>query len=118
MRKMSWLLAAALLCSPVAARAGQQDFNLVNNSSKIVNNVYVSEHNTSFWGSDILGQNRLASGRVVMIHFNTGQRGCFYDLRVDYVGGGNDVWPDLNLCRIRTITLHTDNYGEVQARPE
>jgi hypothetical protein len=110
MRKMGWLLIAALLCSPVSVWAGQQDFILVNNSGKALNSVYVSDHNISSWEEDILGRDILSSGYFMRIHFNTRERSCFYDMRVNYVGGGNDQWPNINLCIVTTITFRRDDY--------
>jgi hypothetical protein len=118
MRKINWLLAAAILCSPVAAWAGDQDFTLVNHSGMEINSVYVSKHSTSSWEEDVMGRDTLGNNQSVRISFTKGERGCYYDLRVDYSVGGNDQWPNINLCRVTMITLHRDSHGEVQARAE
>jgi hypothetical protein len=119
MRFAALALSAMLIgCYATAARAADQDFTLVNNSGKEVDSVYVSKHSSSDWEEDVMGRDTLSSGESVNISFAKGERGCHYDMMVKYHAGGQDQWPDINLCEVSKVTLHTDDHGEVQARSE
>ena len=116
LRRAVLLSAAILAASASLARAGNQDFRLVNNSGRQVDGVFVSRVTTDNWEEDVLGRNTLPMGRAVNIRFNGNSSACNWDMLVKYHGGGQDAWRNLNLCNIRTITLYRDNRGEVQAR--
>jgi hypothetical protein len=119
MRAPQFALSALLISAfAPAAWAGDQDFTLMNNSGRQVDSVYVSKHSTTDWEEDIMGRDTLSSGESVNISFSKGERGCQYDMMVKYHAGGQDAWPNLNLCEISKITLSRDEQGEVQAHSE
>lgn len=119
MNRRAWLLSAAILSlSAGVALAGDQDFTLVNNSGRQVDNVYVSKVSSNSWEEDVLGRDVLGHRRSITIRFNARERTCRWDMKVKYHGGGEDSWRNIDLCRTSKVTLYQDRTGEVQARTE
>lgn len=119
MRLSALLLSTALLASPIGlAHAADQDFTLVNRTGQQIDSVYVSKVNARTWEEDVMGRDTLDSGESVDISFARGERGCRWDMMVKYHGGGQDTWPNVNLCEVSKVTLFRDRSGEVQARSE
>lgn len=67
-----WLaaLVAIALLGTTKARAGDQDFTLVNDTGVEIHHVYISPHDSDAWGEDILGEDTLADGDSVHIKFS------------------------------------------------
>ncbi len=89
------------------AHADPRDFTLINaNPSVTLTEVYVGPSSSSDWGDDVLGQDVLLPGESVFIYFTRfTPDNCLYDIRVVYVGGGEGVLYDVNLCEIDTVTF-------------
>jgi len=116
--KMNFIVAGALamgltLLTPVAASAAPQDFELTNSTGYEIKSVFIGEHSSESWGDDILGQDTLADGAAVKIHF-PGGRGetCDWDLKVTYtVDGTSAEWTDgFDLCTITSIDIKWDGH--------
>lgn len=85
--------------NPLMALADQRDFQLINDSSVIIDEVYVSTINTDDWEEDILGQDILPSGESVNITFSRDADGtCAYDIKVVTEPDTSVVLPNVNLC--------------------
>ncbi len=116
--KMNLIAAGALaaglaLFAPVAASAAPQDFELTNSTGYEIKSVYISSHSSNDWEEDVLGQDTLADGAAVKIHF-PGGRGetCDWDLKVTYtVDGTSAEWTDgFDLCTITSIDIKWDGH--------
>ena len=108
-RTLAAIASAALLFAAQAALAGKQDFTIVNKTGYTINELYVSSAKSDDWGSDVLGRDTLPSGESGDITFESGTRGCKWDLMVVYDDGEEAVWDDaFDLCSIRAITLRYD----------
>ncbi|HXC55401.1 MAG TPA: hypothetical protein VNU97_08910 [Rhizomicrobium sp.] len=108
------VVAAGLaLFAPMAASAAPQDFELTNSTGYEIKSVFIGEHSSDSWGDDILGQDTLADGAAVKIHF-PGGRGetCDWDLKVTYtVDGTSAEWTDgFDLCTITAIDIKWDGH--------
>ncbi len=106
------VLAAGLaMFAPVAASAAPQDFELTNSTGYEIKSVFVSPHSSNDWQEDVLGQDTLADGAAVKIHF-PGGRGetCDWDLKVVYTSDGSSAeWTDgFDLCTITSIDIKWD----------
>ena len=67
------ILGAALLAAVtfvLPARAGDQDFTLVNRTGVEIHKVYASPHSSDDWEEDILGDDTLSDGESVNITFS------------------------------------------------
>jgi len=107
-------LAATIACfAPVAAGAAPQDFELTNNTGYEIKSVFIGAHSSESWGDDILGQDTLADGGSVKIHF-PGGRGetCDWDLKVTYsVDDTSPEWTEgFDLCTITAIEIKWDGH--------
>ena len=89
--------------------AGAQDFTLVNATGVEINAVHISPHSANDWEEDVLGQDTLANGAQVDIHFKRGEKAAMWDLRVEDKGGNPIEWKNLNLLEISKVTLHYAN---------
>lgn len=88
---------------------GSQDFTLINNTGVIIDSVYISPTYINSWQEDILGQDRLADGDSVNIHFNRQERTTKWDIRVEDSDGNALIWEDINLLAISKVTLYYNN---------
>jgi len=93
-----------------ASASGKQDFTLVNATGVEINAVHISPHSANDWEEDILGQDTLADGAHVDIHFKRGEKAAMWDLRVEDKGGNPIEWENLNLLEISKVTLHYANH--------
>jgi len=106
------VVAAGLaMFAPVAASAAPQDFELTNSTGYEIKSVFVSPHSSNDWQEDVLGQDTLADGAGVKIHF-PGGRGetCDWDLKVVYTSDGSSAeWTDgFDLCTVTSIDIKWD----------
>jgi hypothetical protein len=99
--------AAALASSaPAGAEDAKQDFKLVNKTGYELKALYVSPAKSDDWEDDILGQDTLADGAAVNVHFNPKVHTCAWDLKVVYSDDDSSaVWQKVDLCSIETITI-------------
>jgi hypothetical protein len=100
----------AAAAANVAAPAAQprQDFTLVNRSGHDVLSLNVSPSDGDNWGPDILGVDRLATGRSATIGFRRGEAQCLWDIRATYDEGETTDARGVNLCQVGTVTLTGD----------
>ena len=90
--------------------SGKQDFTLVNATGVEINAVHISPHSANDWEEDILGQDTLADGAHVDIHFKRGEKAAMWDLRIEDKSGSPIEWENLNLLEISKVTLHYANH--------
>jgi hypothetical protein len=110
--------AVALLCT-TPARAGDQDFTLVNKTGYDIAQVYASPVKSDNWGEDIMGSDILADGTSVDITFAHDASACHWDLKVVYTDKDTAVWHNINLCEVSKITVHWNkDSGETTATTE
>ena|ERR1700683_615727 len=116
MKSFMFAAFAAVLAvtAPAFAQDAKQDFKLVNKTGYELKALYVSPSKSDDWGDDILGQDVLADGQVVNVHFNPKANICKWDLKVTYTDdNSNAVWGDIDLCTVEKITIHYDRKNDV-----
>jgi len=102
-------VASVMLFAPTLASAGPQDFELANNTGYELKNLYISPTASNDWADDVLGQDTLATGASVKIHFPDGRgETCDWDLKVTYNDDSSHEWTNVNLCSISTVTINYD----------
>lgn len=101
------VLAFGLVAAGVAikARAGTQDFTLVNKTGAAIHNLFISESDKDDWEEDVLGEDVLDDGESVAISFS-GKKACLWDLMVKDEDGEGLYWRKINLCTVSTVVLH------------
>jgi len=111
MKTVLSVAAIALLAAggPAFAQSGKQDFQLRNKTGYELKAVYVAPSKSDSWEDDVMGQDVLADGQAVNIHFNPKTNTCVYDLKVVYSDDDSTaVWEKINLCEIEKITIKYD----------
>jgi hypothetical protein len=89
-----------------AARAGEQDFKLVNRTGVEIHALHVSPHSSDEWGEDILGKDTLPNGESLDITFPNRTRAAHWDLRVEDEKGNSLTWESIDLLEVSEVTLH------------
>ena len=92
-------------CCAVPLYAQDLQFDLVNQSSVDLHELYVSAHNVDAWGEDVLGTDVLASGDNVSVTVSNDQDTCDYDLRFVAKDGSAIERDHVDLCTISVFTL-------------
>ncbi len=100
-------LAAAFTLSALSAPAFGEDlvFDLINDSSYALQELYVSPASMDEWGDDVLGVDILAAGEQGTVTIADGMTTCAYDLRF-VTDAGNEVTGSADLCETHSFTLH------------
>ena len=108
MSMIKHLLAAALMTAGVAgpALAGAAGFALVNQTGSAVSGVALRRSGTSDWASVAGGA---SDGARTAISFSDPD--CAFDLRATVAGHGQAVWSRVNLCEVKSVTIHRDASG-------
>src|ERR1700732_3655188 len=116
---MRTLLVAAFaavlaMTAPAGADDAKQDFKLVNKTGYELKALYVSPTKSDDWQQDVLGQDVLADGQSVNVHFSPKARTCKWDLKVVYSDDDSSaVWTNVDLCTIDKITIRYDRKSDV-----
>lgn len=121
--RKSNVLAAGLASAVVAgmsvipfgsAFAYSLDFVLVNNIDQPIVALWASNRVDSSWESPF-AHVFVESGGRQNVHFSEGARGddCYYDIRVKFRNGAVRVIDNVDLCKIRVITLDVNDGGKV-----
>ena len=115
MRLLAFPIAALLLMGVGgAARANDADFTLKNKTGYQIDEVYVSRHSSSAWGSDRMGSDSLADGETIDINFPHGNGACRFDIKVKYHDDDSTAeWGDVDLCKYNAISLFWDPKRQV-----
>ena len=100
---------STMLLLPTAFAQGAQDFTVVNMTGVTIAELYVSPHTTNDWEEDILGQDMLANGESLNIHFSRTEKAAKWDLKIVDKEGNSIEWENLNLLEISKLTLHYKN---------
>jgi hypothetical protein len=103
------ICALSMMLIPTAFTQGKQDFTVVNETGVEINKLYVSPHSVNDWQEDVLGQDTLADGDSVNIHFSRSEKAAKWDLRIEDSDGNGIEWANLNLLEISKVTLHYKN---------
>jgi hypothetical protein len=107
MRTLSFAAVAAVVAFavPAVADEAKQDFKLVNKTGYELKALYVAPSKSEDWEDDVLGQDTLADGQAVNIHFSPKTKTCNFDLKVTYSDDDSSaVWQKIDLCTVEKIT--------------
>ena len=108
------IAAAILLGGASLAQANDADFSLRNKTGYQIDEVYVSRHSSSNWGSDRMGSDALADGESIDINFPHGNGACAFDIKVKYHDDNSTAeWGNVDLCKYNTISLYWDAKRQV-----
>jgi hypothetical protein len=100
-------LAAAAMSAAVigSAQAATQDFDLVNDSGRTIERIFVSSVNTDNWENDVLGRFVLPSGYTKHVTFSRAYPGCQFDVKLVFSDGSSLTDWGVNLCSIGRVIV-------------
>jgi hypothetical protein len=99
--------ATLALAAPAGAEDAKQDFKLFNKTGYELKALYVAPSKSDDWQEDVLGQDTLADGQIVNVHFSPKTNTCIFDLKVVYSDDDSTaVWSKIDLCTVEKITIH------------
>jgi hypothetical protein len=100
------LTAIVAVAAPASADEAKQDFKLVNKTGYELKALYVAPSKSDDWEDDVLGQDTLADGQAVNVHFSPKTKTCTFDLKVIYSDDDSSaVWSKIDLCTVEKITF-------------
>lgn len=95
---------------PLAAQetlaASHLDFNVHNQTSTSIVELYVSNSSHPTWEEDVTGAGTLSSGASTRINFDSSHQGCFYDILAVFSDGGESENHRVDLCQVSDFTFH------------
>lgn len=104
------LITAAILgvVTPQAAKAQDRDFVWVNATGRQIDRVYVSPHESRYWGNDVLGDYVLPNGTETTIIFPPDwQTSCFMDFKLVFHDRSEQTYTEgRNVCRINGVVFY------------
>jgi hypothetical protein len=103
-RALPLALLAPLAALAQPAPANDPSFRVVNNTAKVINEVYASPANQPDWGHDRLGSEVVPPGGRQIVRLPPGGT-CSWDVRVVYQGGGAEERRNLNTCGLVDLVL-------------
>lgn len=106
---LGMMLLALVLTSFGVARAGAQDFALVNNTGVEIHAVYVAPSSSDNWEEDLLNGRVLKAGQQLNVTFNDDSNAALYDIRVEDEDGGSLEFSQIDLMRASVVTLGSDH---------
>ena len=93
----------------VSAQGSKLDFELLNQTTLTIAELYVSPAADNEWGEDILGKDVLPNGQSVEIVFSPKAQECMWDLKIVDEDDDDVIWTKLDLCKASHITLQYRN---------
>jgi hypothetical protein len=105
------ILAAAVMLAPRPAVAahGATGINLVNNSGQAFSNLYIRRTGTQSWQPLPATPPKPPKGSRAVSPF--ADPDCAFDIKVTLEDGKEAVWPGLNLCEVKSVTLNRNEAG-------
>jgi hypothetical protein len=95
-----------VVIAPGIVRADPRDFTLVNDSTVVIREAYVSSSATDQWEEDVLGADVLMPGTRINVTFSGFRPGdCSYDIKVVGMSGETGYLWGVDLCATATVTF-------------
>jgi hypothetical protein len=110
--QLTVLMGLCLCLSGASARSSdRRDFWALNNTGKEIREFYVSAHENTNWGQDVLGRATLPSGMGTKIVFSRGvATSCEFDFKLVYSDGTSQVYQKgRDVCTIMAIVYNEDD---------
>ncbi len=105
------LLASGVLLASMATGvfADPRDFDIVNNSSVVLTNIYIAPSSSDNWEEDTMGEDVLNPGDTVHMTFDGTGSECLYDIKAVGQQGQVGYLYKVNLCSVDTVTFSDSN---------
>lgn len=110
--RLAIVAAALFAAAPVPAAAQASSFTLVNNTDVSFTGLMVRRFGTQQWRPLVVGPLPVAQrGGQGAAEFSDQE--CVYDLQASLPDGRHVVWPRVNLCEAKIVTLNRSANGQL-----
>ena len=99
----------ALLSASPSRAADERNVTVINGTGYGIKFLGFNNPGDNDWSDNEIS-NTFKDGDNVYVKFNTDDKGCKWNIRVDWADEGYPgvLWRNVDLCEIDTITLHYD----------
>ncbi len=113
MKSFFFALAIAVLSATSTFAADDRNVTVVNGTGYGIKFLGFNNPGDNDWSDNELG-GVLADGGDVYVKFNTADKGCKWNIRIDWADAGYPgvLWKDVDLCSIETLTLKYDRASD------
>jgi hypothetical protein len=98
-------LVAAIGMAAVPALAQDIQYQLINNSSYVVDQFYTSAASDESWGEDLMASIDLAPGESGTVTIADGGSECVYDIAI-VTTTGEELTDQVNICELASYTVN------------
>ena len=108
---LALVVAAATLSNSSSFAADERNVTVINGTGYGIKFLGFNNPGDNEWSENELPANRvLPDGNSVYVKFNTQDKGCKWDVRIDWADPGYPgvLWSDVDLCSIDSMTLRYD----------
>jgi hypothetical protein len=113
MKSFFFALAVMTLGMTSTFAADERNVTVVNGTGYGIKFLGFNNPGDNDWSDNELG-GVLADGGDVYVKFNTADKGCKWNIRIDWADAGYPgvLWKDVDLCSIETLTLKYDRASD------
>ena len=110
---LALVVAAAVLTGAPAFAADERNVTVVNGTGYGIKFLGFNNPGDNDWSDNELG-GVLADGGNVYVKFNTADKGCKWNIRIDWADAGYPgvLWNNVDLCSIESLTLKYDRASD------
>jgi hypothetical protein len=110
---LAFVFVVATLGGSSAFAADQRNVTVVNGTGYGIKFMGFNNPGDDDWSDNELS-GALADGGSVYVKFNTADKGCKWNIKIDWADAGYPgvLWHDIDLCSIEVITLRYDRATE------
>ena len=103
------LVAVATLVGSSSFAADNRNVTVVNGTGYGIKFLGFNNPGDSDWSDNELGK-VLADGESIYVKFNNADKGCKWNIRIDWAAEGYPgvLWKEIDLCEVDTLTLKYD----------
>jgi hypothetical protein len=108
---VAFIVAFATLSGSSSFAADQRNVTVVNGTGYGIKFLGFNNPGDNDWSDNELAPGSvLADGSSVYVKFDTGDKGCKWNIRIDWADAGYPgvLWREIDLCSIEVITLRYD----------
>lgn len=113
MKAFFFALTVMVLSATSTLAADDRNVTVVNGTGYGIKFLGFNNPGDDDWSDNELG-GEMANGADVYVKFNTADKGCKWNIRIDWADAGYPgvLWKDVDLCSIETLTLKYDRASD------
>lgn len=105
----AFIFAALFLFSTSTTSSQALYFFVTNNTGLTLNNIYVTPHETTNWGNDILPNDLFENSTSVRVDIPADYGAtCAFDMKITDLAGNYITFTGMDACKLHTLILNAD----------